>query len=215
MGMDKGESIAQPPDEAEQDGAEQRAAPRFTLLIRAAKLVSAQGEFVCVIRDVSESGVSLRLFHALPSCQQYELHTPAGAVYLVERVWGRDNEAGFAFAQTIDVARMINESGEYPKRGLRLGLCFPVRVSTLTQTSEAVVENLSQQGARLECGSLLAIDQNIRIEAPDPAGVMRAVRAKVRWRRERLYGVVFDDTFGLGDFARLAARLQAPALLDG
>jgi hypothetical protein len=77
------------------------------------------------------------------------------------------------------------------------------------------VENLSQQGARLECGSLLAIDQNIRIEAPDPAGVMRAVRAKVRWRRERLYGVVFDDTFGLGDFARLAARLQAPALLDG
>jgi hypothetical protein len=157
----------------------------------------------------------LRLVHALPSCQQYELHTPAGAVYLVERVWDRDNEAGFAFAQAIDVARMINESGEYPKRGLRLGLCFPVRVSTLTQTSEAVVENLSQQGARLECGSLLAIDQNIRIEAPDAAGVMREVRAKVRWRRERHYGVVFDDTFALGDFARLAARLQAPALLDG
>ena len=84
MGMDKAASIAQPPDEAEQDGAEQRAGPHFTLLIRAAKLVSAQGEFVCVIRDVSESGVSLRLFHALPSCQQYELHTPAGAVYLVD-----------------------------------------------------------------------------------------------------------------------------------
>jgi energy-coupling factor transporter ATP-binding protein EcfA2 len=49
MGMDKAASIAPPPDEAEQDGAEQRAAPRFTLLIRAAKLVSAQGEFVCVI----------------------------------------------------------------------------------------------------------------------------------------------------------------------
>jgi len=28
------------------------------------------------------------------------------------------------------------------------------------------------------------------------------------------YGVVFDDTFTLGDFARLAARLQAPALLE-
>jgi hypothetical protein len=31
MDMDKAASIAQPPDEAEQDGAEQRAAPRFTL----------------------------------------------------------------------------------------------------------------------------------------------------------------------------------------
>ena len=39
------------------------------------------------------------------------------------------------------------------------------------------------------------------------------VRAKVRWRRERQYGVVFDDTFTLGEFARLAALLQAPALL--
>ena len=212
--MDQVAKIAELPHEAEDDGADQRAAPRFTLLIRAAKLVSAQGEFVCVIRDVSESGVSVRLFHALPSCQQYELHMPAGAVYLVERVWDRDNEAGFAFAETIDVARMINESSEYPKRGLRLGLCFPVRVSTLTETSDAVVENLSQQGARLECAALLAIDQSIRIEAPDAAGVMREVRAKVRWRRGQHYGVVFDDTFALGDFARLAARLQAPLLLD-
>jgi hypothetical protein len=213
--MDKAADFAQLPDEAEQAGAEQRAAPRFTLLIRAAKLVSAQGEFVCVIRDVSETGVSVRLFHGLPTCQQYELHMPAGAVYLVERVWDRENEAGFTFMQSIDVARMISESGEYPKRGLRLGLCFPVRVSTLSLTSDAVVENLSQQGARLECPALLAIDQNIRIEAPDAAGVIREVRAKVRWRRERHYGVVFDDTFTLGDFARLAARLQAPSLLDG
>lgn len=213
--MDKAAHFAQLAEDADTDGAEQRAAPRFTLLIRAAKLVSAQGEFVCVIRDVSESGVSVRLFHTLPSCQHYELHMPAGAVYLVERVWDRDNEAGFAFAQTIDVARMINESSEYPKRGLRLGLCFPVKISTLTETSEAVVENLSQQGARLECAALLAIDQTVRIEAPDAAGVMREVRAKVRWRRERHYGVVFEDTFTLGDFARLAARLQAPALLEG
>jgi hypothetical protein len=215
MDMDKAASIAQPPDEAEQDGAEQRAAPRFTLLIRAAKLVSAQGEFVCVIRDVSESGVSVRLFHGLPSCQQYELHMPAGAVYLVERVWDRDNEAGFAFAQAIDVGRIINETGEYPKRGLRLGLCFPVRVSTLTQTSEAVVENLSQQGARITCDAHLAIDQTVRIAAPGLGGENREIRAKVRWRRDRHYGVVFDDTYTLGNFARLAARLQAPALLKG
>ena len=35
--------------------AEERAAPRFTLLIRAAKLVAPQGQFVCVIRDVSST----------------------------------------------------------------------------------------------------------------------------------------------------------------
>jgi hypothetical protein len=78
-----------------------------------------------------------------------------------------------------------------------------------------MVENLSQQGARFECDGLLAIDQTVRIEAPGVSSAMREVRAKVRWRRGRHYGVVFDDTFALGDFARLAAQLQAPALLEG
>ncbi|WP_324761533.1 PilZ domain-containing protein [Porphyrobacter sp. TH134] len=70
---------------------DQRAAPRFTLLIRAAKLVSAQGEFVCVIRDVSETGVSVRLFHALPGCKDFALHMPAGAVYEITAMWQRNN----------------------------------------------------------------------------------------------------------------------------
>jgi len=199
----------------EQPDAEQRTAPRFTLLIRAAKLVSAQGEFVCVIRDVSETGVSVRLFHGLPSCTDFALHMPAGAVYEVARVWHRGNEAGFTFADQVEVARLVNEASDYPKRGLRLALCFPVTVGVLTGQFEALVENFSQQGARLTCDQLLAIDQNVRIAMPAVGGGKpREVRAKVRWRRDRHYGVVFDDTFTLGDFARLAALLQAPALVE-
>jgi hypothetical protein len=195
------------------DDADLRAAPRFTLLIRAAKLVSAQGEFVCVIRDVSKTGVSVRIFHTLPGCASFALHMPAGATYEISPVWQRDNEAGFSFDASVEVARLVNESTEYPKRGLRLGLCFPVTLNMLAGKFEAVVENLSQQGARLTCDQMLAIDQTVRLEMPDMAGKLREVRAKIRWRRENSYGVVFDDTFALGDFARLAALLQAPALL--
>lgn len=199
----------------ESAAADQRAAPRFTLLIRAAKLSSAQGEFVCVIRDVSETGVSVRLFHELPGCEDFALHMPAGAIYEVRRVWQRGNEAGFTFTAPVEVERLVNESSEYPKRGLRLGLCFPVMVNHLAGSFEALVENISQQGARLTCEPLLAIDQTVRIAMPAPGGGKpREVRAKVRWRRDQHYGVVFDDTFTLGDFARLAAVLQAPALLD-
>lgn len=204
------EGLHQEPQAA---GEELRTAPRFTLLIRAAKLVSAQGEFVCVIRDVSEAGVSVRLFHRLPGCKHFALHMPAGEQYEITNVWERGNEAGFSFAQPLDVQRLINESGEYPKRGLRLGLCFPVSVKTLSHRFEGVVENLSQQGARIACNGLLAIDQAIRVEAPGINGELREVRAKVRWRRDQRYGLVFDDTFALGDFARVAAWLQAPALL--
>lgn len=206
------ESVSEQADQS--DGSEQRAAPRFTLLIRAAKLVSPNGEFVCVIRDVSETGVSVRLFHALPSGSPLELHMPSGGSYEIKPVWERGNEAGFEFAAPVDVPRLINEAGEYPKRGLRLDLCFPIRVSTLTQKCEGVVANLSQQGARFECEGLFAIDQSLRIEALEAVPEFSEVRSKVRWRRDRDYGVVFDDTFTLGDFARLAARLQAPMLLN-
>lgn len=211
--MDKVTGTARLEPLAQGAGEELRAAPRFTLLIRAAKLVSAQGEFVCVIRDVSESGVSVRLFHALPGCKNFALHMPAGAVYEIARMWHRDNEAGFTFDQPVEVAKLVNESGDYPKRGLRLALCFPVQVATLSGSFAAVVENLSQQGARITCDTLLAIDQTVRIAVPGLSGKPREVRAKVRWRRDDQYGVVFDDTFTLGEFARLAALLQAPALL--
>jgi len=196
------------------EGAEERRAPRYTLLIRAAKLVSSHGEFVCVLRDVSETGVSLRLFHALPSGDGLELHMPGGGVYPLENVWERNKEAGFKFAEQVDVNQLVHESGQYPKRGLRIGVFFPVQVRSLTQSGEAVIENLSQQGARFECDAMLAIDQTIRLECAEPGITLKEVRAKVRWRRGQHYGVVFDDTLTLGDFARLVAQIQCPNLLE-
>lgn len=196
-----------------EEGAEQRAAPRFTLLIRAAKLVCESGQFVCVIRDVSETGVSVRLFHALPAEERFELHMPAGAVYPITRVWQRGMEAGFRFDAPVAVELLVHEASIYPKRGLRLGVTFPVTATSLTQRCNAIVGNLSQQGALLECDALFAIDQSLRIAAVDKAQGFKEIRAKVRWRRGTRYGLVFDDTFTLADFAKLAARLQAPGLV--
>lgn len=193
---------------------EARSTTRYTLLVRAAKLVSSHGEFVCVIRDVSETGLSVRLFHGVPQGDPVELHMPGGRCYELNHVWTRGNEAGFEFSKTVDVATLINEAGEFPKRGLRLGLCFPIRVSTLTQSCEAIVENFSQQGARFECDAHFAIDQTLRIESAENGLKLGELRAKVRWRRNRHYGVVFDDTLTLSDFARFAARLQEPQLLN-
>jgi hypothetical protein len=87
-----------------------------------------------------------------------------------------------------------------------------VTITTLTQRCPATVVNFSQQGALLACDGLFAIDQNLRIDGGTIAPELKEIRAKVRWRRGAHYGVVFDDTFTLGDFAKLAARLQMPEL---
>ncbi|BDI59910.1 PilZ domain-containing protein [Qipengyuania nanhaisediminis] len=194
--------------------AEARGAERFALLIRAAKLVTSQGEFVCVLRDVSETGVSVRMFHRLPHGDPIELHMPGRGVYPLKTVWTKDKEAGFEFASKVDIGAIIGEADAFPKRGMRLGVFFPIRITTVGGMREGVIENLSQQGARFECEERYAIDQSLRIEGVDGGEALTPIRAKVRWRRENQYGVVFDDTLALGDFARLVASLQCPGLLD-
>ncbi|MXO62947.1 PilZ domain-containing protein [Qipengyuania oceanensis] len=202
-------STEQAAGKSEHTGEDRRGSARYTSLIRAAKIVSDQGEFVCVIRDVSETGISLRTFHSLPRADRQELVLQNGMRYELDKVRAKDGEASFTFADTVDVQQLIVETGKYPKRQLRISVSIPATVSTLTQRLNAVIHNVSQQGALLECDALLAIEQPIRLEARE----FPEVRAKVRWRREENYGLAFDDTFSLRDFALKAAALQCPALL--
>lgn len=191
-------------------GAEdQRAAPRTTLLIRPAKLIAGDGEFLCVIRDVSATGVSVRLFHAPPEAAEAVLETEAGQQVPMTQVWSRNREAGFRFDAPIDLAAFINESGRYRKRRLRLAIELPVMLESQGQRHAATIRNLSQQGARVETDARLATAQMVRLRSE----YLPEIRAQVRWRRDSSHGLVFEDTFTLADFATTAALLQSPALL--
>ena len=197
------------PRTAEGEACEDRAAPRFTLLIRAAKLVCVEGEFIAVIRDVSESGISLRGFHALPGGHPLALELQTGERHALEKVWDRGFEAGFRFLDAVDIVRLIAEAGRYPKRQLRLDIGFPAELAMIGRRVKGEVVNISQQGARLRCDERLAIAQPLRIVSD----TFPEVRARVRWRNDGQYGVAFDDTFGLSQLAQFACALQCPALL--
>jgi hypothetical protein len=188
---------------------DRRGSPRYTSLIRAAKLVCGQGEFVCVIRDVSANGVSLRTFHGLPTDAELALELQNGEAYEIRQVRAAGFEGSYRFEDTVPVERLVHENWAFPKRQLRLNLAMPLTISTLTQKANAYMVNMSQQGARIECDSVFAIDQTVRVEND----YMPEIRAKVRWRRDANYGLAFDNFFSLREFALLAARVQCPLLL--
>ena len=188
---------------------EMRGAQRYTLLIRTAKLVCESGEFLCIIRDVSATGLRLRLFHALPADAHMALELANGEIYFIERVWERDSHAGFRFAAPIAVAAFIAEVSPYPRRQLRLRLSFPAVLACDGQAGVATVRDLSPQGARIETARFLAIGQKVRIEGEG----FPAVPAKVCWRSGAEYGLAFDQLFTLEGLAVLAAGLQHCAVL--
>ena len=186
---------------------EMRSAERFALLLRRAKLVCDSGEFPCVIRDVSATGLRLRLFHALPAERHFALELANGDVYCVEPVRAGDGrEAGFRFAASIDVPTFLREASPFPKREIRLRLKLPALVIATGNVGQALVCDLSQSGARIESGRYLYVGQQIRLQAqglPDLA-------ANVRWRLGAHYGVVFQQYLAFDELARLLSCLQPP-----
>lgn len=202
MMQDQDRAIA----DARAAGDEQRAGPRFNLLIRPAKLVFADGgEYLCVLRDVSPGGCKARIFHPLPPEGAMVLELGNGDRYQADRAWERDDHVGLSFREQVPVEYLLNEDGRYRKRPVRLRLKLPALIIAGREAIRADLQDLSQQGAQLTCDSHLAVDQQVRLEIAGLAPIV----SKVRWRRPPAVGLVFEQTFRLDDFARLAAKLQA------
>lgn len=190
---------------AELAAQELRAAPRFTLMLRAAKLVTPVGEFLCVLRDASATGFKAKLFHPLPDVDGYELELGSGERFAVEPVWQADGHAGFRFSDgSIDVHALIEEAGEFPKRHIRLALTLPVAIEAAGESRAAELRNLSQNGAAIEIELGLALGQLVRFKADG----LPPLDGRVRWRRGKAHGLVFQQGFRLDQLAELAARLQ-------
>ncbi|MGB3796571.1 MAG: PilZ domain-containing protein [Alteraurantiacibacter sp.] len=184
---------------------EQRVAKRFTLLIRAAKLVTDKGEFLCVIRDVSETGISVRIFNPLPAAKSITVELQNGDTHQLIMVWQDEDRAGFSFANEADIMRIIESPSRFSKRAIRLNLAADARVATLDGRNEAVeITDLSQQGAKITCSCRFSIDERVKISAKG----LPETFAKVRWRKHGSCGLIFEDTYQYGDLARIAADLQ-------
>ena len=188
--------------------AEHRAAKRYTPLIRTAKITGDAGEFLCVVSDISATGVSVRLFHPLPREGALKLEMPNGEKLLIEPVWKQDGRAGFRFTSPVNLSLVLAGHSKWPKRPIRLNLDMPATLAGLTGRFDATIRNISLQGAQVECATRLAIDQRLRLSGK----VLPEIVTKVRWRSGGSYGLIFDNTFQFADLARIAAFAQGISL---
>lgn len=201
--LERQDSTPAPPAN-EAGEADQRSAPRFTLLIRAAKLTSPDCEFLCVVRDASETGLSVRLFHPLPPDVAFTLELPNGDRHPLERVWEAEGKAGFRFSEPTSFERLVESPSRFTKRALRVRLEVPCDLMAGLRWVGATIGNISQQGALVRTSERLSLIQRVKIRAEG----MPEVAAKVRWRRNDEYGLSFEDTFQFAELAALAFELQ-------
>lgn len=183
---------------------ERRASPRVTVMIRPGKLIADGREFLCVVRDVSEAGLKVRLFHELPEHRRLEIEFDSGERHRIHLVWQTGELAGCFFVEQVDVLRLIAaHEAPYPRRQPRLNVELPATLCAGGLRTPVTIRDISQRGASLECSGWLMIDELIRLECH----ALPTLHAKVRWRRPPRYGVVFEQTFRLEELARACVDL--------
>lgn len=190
--------------------AEMRGATRSSLMCRTAKILCESGEYVCVVRDVSETGAKLRLFHAAPPDEHLFLELANGDRYAMERMWVRDDHAGFRFSCAIDVDRFIAEPGAHSRRPIRIKLQQHADVMVDGVVCPVMLLDLSQQGACIEAGRKFAIEQKLWLGVeglPERFGC-------VRWRSAYTHGLVLQQSLRLDELAHCAFALQPYAPVD-
>jgi PilZ domain len=199
------------PQAAPDSAPDQRAAKRFALVLRAAKLVAPSGEYICVLRDVSAGGVRIRLFHDLPPGAQFQLELGSGVAYVIEPVWQRSGYAGFRFtAGKIDASELIREASPFPKRPIRLRFERPAMLALGEERRAATVSDISQSGAQIEVLPNLPVGERVRLTVPG----LPARTARVVWRRRRVHGLAFEQAWRLDELAALVGQLQLEHDLD-
>ena len=191
--------------DADTAGSELRGSERFALLIRPAKIICGRFEYPCVMRDVSESGVSVRLFHPLGEHQDWAIEMLSGERLAIEPVWTEGLAAGFRFAKAVDLDQILVNAGPYPNRPVRLAMNVPAIIEHAGGKSHVTLLNISQQGARLKATDYLALGQMVVLQSD----CLPRIHAKVRWRKDEQYGVVFEETFKLAELSALAVRIHS------
>lgn len=190
--------------QGENEDGDRRSAPRVTVLIRPGKLIADGREFLCVVRDVSEGGVKVRLFHLLPSHRQLEIEFDNGERFALKMVWQTGDLAGFSFVDEVDVGLLVaRQADSRPRRQPRLAVEVEGVLCSSGVRIPVVLRDISQRGASIDCANWLMIDELVRIESD----LLPTLHAKVRWRRPPRYGLVFEQTFRIEELARACAEL--------
>lgn len=176
-------------------------------LIRTAKLIFPHGEYPCVLRDISGNALRVKLYGTrLPQDgRPFSLEFGDGERFEVSLIWVRDGHAGLSFTQHNNLMSLIGEQGPFRKRAIRIAVDLSATIKSLGRVIDVTIRDLSHQGAQIESEHTFSMDQQVRIGIP----AMGEVYAKVRWKRNPLFGLAFVETFRFEEIAEIAGNLHA------
>jgi hypothetical protein len=186
------------------------AEPRSLFFFRTARLSGPEGEAICQLLALAESGAVLGSAASLAPLDRCTLelnsvHCLGGSI-----TWVEEDRAGLEFDDRDQVREVLSgRQLSYPYRAPRLGLRCTLEVSLGVRRLKAQCHDISEGGIKVA----LAVDNIEGAEAIVALDGFGPVAGRVQWCRGGRAGISFEQPIPARDFTRwVTPRLEALAL---
>ncbi|MEM7779589.1 MAG: PilZ domain-containing protein [Pseudomonadota bacterium] len=189
---------------AASSGRETHYAQRAAMVLRRAKMVCQSGEYLCLIRDVSEKGIGLGFLHDVPPEPRTLLQLANDLTFPIERMWTGQRQAGYRFASSISLDDFLTDNSPRKVRPIRLNIPGIVRLRDGRKRADGRLIDISCEGAKiatpaeLRSGALMSFE----LDGLPPQ------LAQVRWSKKGRYGLKFQQPVETEEMALCAMHLQ-------
>lgn len=185
-------------------GEDARQAKRSELALRHAKVVCQSGEYLALIRDVSELGVGLVFLHEVPPEERIILQLANELTYPIERVWCGKRQSGYRFGCEVDVNEFVDEQSAHEKRALRVKASGEVRIVEGRTDAIGQLLDISCEGAKFSAETRHVPQRLLSFEV---AGLAPQL-GQIRWQDAGCFGLKFQHPLTAQELADCLLHLQ-------
>lgn len=169
---------------------------RHLTLFRVGALIVDERRELCLIKNVSASGMMIRAYSTLAEGQRVSVELKQGQLVRGEVRWVREHNVGIAFDQRIDVVELLSASMDGPRpRMPRVEIKCGASVRQGSNMSLIKAHDISQGGIKLESQRVLTTGDDVVVNLPG----LPPLQGTVRWSDGNLYGISFNHLLALSE----------------
>jgi hypothetical protein len=190
---------------------DRRGHKRQRALLRVALLHTEGTKDLCVVKNISASGLSARVYRRLAGNSHVRVEFRSGELLSGSIVWERDWDVGIVFPKPIDVdsvlaSRWITEEGR--RRTLpRIDLACRGQLTAGSRSLNVMLQDISQGGARVQTEAPVTDLRNIVLSLAD----LPPIPGVVRWMGGTEVGISFNECVAFEQLARWIQMQRRPA----
>lgn len=183
------------------DEADRRQHTRNMRVMRVARLAAPDlhAEGLGMVRDVSPGGMMIDAHFDLELGQTVSIALLDDQELSGTVVWKEGSMIGVSFAEELPVDQILAKPSAQPggKRARlpRFAVQRPVQLKLDAAVVDAMLRDVSQRGAKLQCEGKLRAHNNVLLRAEGH----RAVAATIKWRAGEMLGVEFHRLLPLSE----------------